>query len=120
MKQEMQVDLLKTMLKMIDDGTAPDAGRMVKNPTSSYVCKDLAAREWNTFFENHPQVRGLSGDLPESGSFMTSNDLGIPILATRDKTGKFHAFVNACRHRGAPVTEDERGKKNRFACPFHA
>jgi phenylpropionate dioxygenase-like ring-hydroxylating dioxygenase large terminal subunit len=120
MNQQMQVDSLKTMLKMIDDGTAPDAGRMVKNPTSSYVCKDLAAREWDIFFENHPQILGLSGDLPEPGSFMTSNDLGIPILATRDKTGKFHAFVNACRHRGAPLTEDERGKKNRFACPFHA
>jgi len=51
---------------------------------------------------------------------MTNNDLGIPILATRDKSGKFHAFVNACRHRGALLTEDERGEKHRFACPFHA
>ena len=120
MKHEMQVDLLKSMLNMIDNGLGPDAGRLVKNPTSSYVCKDLAQREWETFFENHPQVLGLSADLPEPGSFVTNKDLGIPILATRDKAGKFHAFVNACRHRGAPVTEDERGKQHRFACPFHA
>ncbi len=120
MKQAMQVDLLKKMLNMIDNGTAPDAGKLVKNPTSSYVCKDLAQREWQTFFENHQQVIGLSGDLPESGSFMTNNDLGIPILATRDKSGKFHTFVNSCRHRGAILTEQERGKQHRFACPFHA
>ncbi len=120
MKQSAQVDLLKEMLAMIDAGTAPDTGRIVKNPTSSYVCKERAQREWETMFENHPQVMGLSGDLPEPGSFLTNNDLGIPILATRDKSGKFHAFVNACRHRGALLTEDERGKKHRFVCPFHA
>ena len=120
MKQAKQVDLLKTMLEMIDNGTAPDAGRLVKNPTSSYVCKDLAQREWDTFFANHPQILGLSSDLPEPASFMTSNDLGIPILATRDKQGNFHAFINSCRHRGAILTGEERGKQERFACPFHA
>jgi phenylpropionate dioxygenase-like ring-hydroxylating dioxygenase large terminal subunit len=120
MKQAMQVDLLKDMMRMIDNNTTEDAGRIVKNPTSSYVCKDLAKREWETFFENHAQVLGLSGDLPEPGSFMTNNDLGIPILATRDKQGTFHAFVNSCRHRGAILTEDERGKQHRFACPFHS
>lgn len=120
MKQQEQVELIKSILPMIDAGTAVDAGSVVKNPTSSYVCKDLAKRERTSFFENHAQVIGLSGDLPEPGSFMTVNDLGIPILATRDKSGKFHALVNACRHRGALLTEDERGKKNRFSCPFHA
>jgi phenylpropionate dioxygenase-like ring-hydroxylating dioxygenase large terminal subunit len=84
------------------------------------VSKELAKQEWESFFENHAQVLGLSADLPQPGSFMTNNDLGIPILATRDKSGKFHAFVNACRHRGALLTEDERGEKHRFACPFHA
>ena len=51
---------------------------------------------------------------------MTNNDLGIPVLATRDGDGQFHALVNACRHRGAILTEAERGKQQRFACPFHA
>jgi phenylpropionate dioxygenase-like ring-hydroxylating dioxygenase large terminal subunit len=120
MKQAKQVELLKRMMEMIDNGTAPDAGRMVKIPTSTYVCKDLAKREWETFFRNHPQILGLSGDLPKPGRFLTNNDLGIPILATRDETGKFHAFVNACRHRGTMLTRDERGEQSRFACPFHS
>ena len=30
------------------------------------------------------------------------------------------AFVNACRHRGARVAGERRGKTNRFVCPFHA
>jgi hypothetical protein len=35
----------------------------------------------------------MSGDLAERGSFMTQNDLGVRILATRDKKGVFHAHV---------------------------
>lgn len=120
MRQAKQVELMKHMLQMIDDDSTEDAGQLVKNPTASYVSKDIAEREWETMFENHAQIIGLSGDLPEPGSFLTTHDLGIPILATRDKEGHFHAFVNACRHRGAVLTEDARGKQNRFACPFHA
>jgi hypothetical protein len=41
----------------------------------------------------HAQVIGMSGDLAERGSFMTQNDLGVRILATRDKKGVFHAHV---------------------------
>ena len=120
MKQESHIKILEELIDMVDTGKSSDAGRMVKNPTSLYVCKDRAAVEWKSFFENHAQIIGISGDLPEPGSFMTMNDLGIPILATRDKKAKFHAFVNACRHRGAVLTEEERGKQHRFSCPFHA
>ncbi|MGR8947721.1 MAG: aromatic ring-hydroxylating oxygenase subunit alpha [Gammaproteobacteria bacterium] len=120
MEQQQQIELMSRMIKMIDTSTTEDAGRLVRNPTSSYVCKDLAEKEWQNFFQNHPQVLGISSDLPEPGSFMTNNDLGIPILATRDSDGRFRAFVNACRHRGAVLTEEERGNKSRFSCPFHA
>jgi len=41
-------------------------------------------------------------------------------LATRDREGHFHAFLNVCRHRGTVVENDPRGKKNLFSCPFHA
>lgn len=120
MKQQQQIDLMNRMINMIDTGTTEDAGQLSKNPTSSYVCEDLAKLEWQKLFENHPQVIGLSSDIPEPGDFITDNDLGIPILATRDSKGKFRAFVNACRHRGAVLTDEQRGKQHRFACPFHA
>ena len=63
---------------------------------------------------------GFSGDLPEPGSFFTSEDLGKPILCTRDKDGEFRAFLNVCRHRGAVVEHEKRGRKTVFSCPFHA
>ena len=120
MKQTLQIEVIKELLDHIDHHRTVDAGSVVANPASSYTCEKLAAREWDAFFQNHPQVLGCSGDLPKPGSYMTTDDFGVPILATRDQNGKFHAFVNACRHRGAQLTSSPRGEQHRFSCPFHA
>lgn len=119
MQQAEAISQIKTLLARLDSGTNVDAGGVRYQPTSSYTDADLAALERREFFENHPQIVGLSGDLPEPGSFMTFDELGPPILLTRSASGDFKAFVNTCRHRGVVVETAERGTKRRFACPFH-
>ena len=59
--------------------------------TSVYVDPELAEREWMTFFRGHPQMVGLSGDLPEPGSFFTVDDLGTPIIVSRGDDGRVHS-----------------------------
>ncbi len=120
MKQDEQVRLLKHLIHQIDTGTNLDAGTMRKAPASAYTCPERAERERRLFFRERPQMIGMSGDLPENGSFLTRNDIGMSLLATRDSSGRFRAFVNACRHRGVAVEGEERGKRTRFMCPFHA
>ena len=120
MRQESQVEIIKELLSMIDDGLAPDAGKISINPTSTYTSSELAELERKSLFENYQQVLGFSGELPEPNTFFTNNHLGFPILATRDKQGKFRAFINACRHRGTMVEDRGRGTADRFVCPFHA
>ena len=119
MKQEHQVVLINRMLDLLDTDRTDRADVIIQSPAAAFTCKDLAAREWSAFFQGHPQILGMSADLPKPGSFLTNNDLGVPILATRDKAGKFRAFVNSCRHRGAMVVRDARGEGNRFSCIFH-
>ncbi len=119
MDQALQVEILKELMQQLDEGKNIDAGIQYKMPTTSYVCPQLAAQEWQTFFQGHPQLVGLSNDLPGPGTFFTLDDFGTPVLATRDKKGEFHAFLNACRHRSVKVASDERGKKSVFMCPFH-
>ena len=120
MKHAKQVEILKELMSQLDENRNVDAGVQYRLPTSDYVCPDLAAREWQSFFREHPQIIGLSGDLPESGSFFTIDDFGVPLVATRSKDGKFRAFLNACRHRGARVAHERKGKASRFTCPFHS
>lgn len=120
MLHEEQVRVLRTLMNHLDQQTNVDAGRLVRVPVSTYTDPGRAAVEWNKLFCSHPQVLGLSGDLPGPNTFFTSNDLGVPILCTRDKDGVFHAFLNVCRHRGVIVENADRGSKRLFTCPFHA
>ena len=120
MKHAVQVEVLSELLQQLDAGVNADAGGVRAVPASTYTCPDIARQEWETFFRGHPQVVGLSGDLPEPGSFLTAEDFGAPVLVTRDADGRVRAFLNACRHRGAMVETERRGRKNRFSCPFHA
>ena len=119
MQHDTQIRLIEEMLARLDAGVNIDEGGIRRNPTSVYTDPELAEREWNTFFRQHPQVIGLSGDLPTPGSFFTVSDFGIPIIASRTHDGTFVAMVNACRHRGTLVVEDERGSARRFTCRFH-
>jgi phenylpropionate dioxygenase-like ring-hydroxylating dioxygenase large terminal subunit len=119
MRHELQVEILKELMQQLDEGRNVDAGVQYRVPTAAYVCPDQAAKEWESFFRNHPQLIGLSQDLPEPGSFFTLDDFGTPLLATRDKNGVFHAFLNACRHRAVKVAAEPRGKQSIFMCPFH-
>ena len=104
---------------MLDEDTNIDAGVQLRNPASAYTCRDLATREWEVFFRNHPQLIGLTSDLPQPGSFITTDDFGVPVLATRDADGQFRAFLNACRHRGVRLVSEPLGESPRFKCPFH-
>ena len=119
MKHAEQIRLIELLLQRLDAGTNVDAGAFVHNPNEVYRSPEIAAREWDTFFRNHTQLIGLSGDLPESGSFLTRSDFGVPVLATRDAQGRFRAFVNVCRHRGVVVEGEPHGTRSRFVCPFH-
>ena len=69
-------------MRQFDEQVNVDAGGQFKNPTTSYTCPYLVQKEWASFFRNHPQFIGLSGDLPKPGSFLTSEDIGVPVLAT--------------------------------------
>ena len=119
MEHHKQVEILRELIRQKDAGENVDAGIMYKNPTSSYTCPDLAAREWEIMFRDHPQLIGLTSDLPGPGHFMTCDDFGTPVLATRDSEGRFRAFLNICRHRGARLADEARGQTHRFLCPFH-
>ena len=112
--------MIERLLRHLDAGTTEDAGALAVCPTSVYTDVDLAIREQAEIFRARPRLLGLSGDLPTPGSFLTSVEDGVPVLAVRDGGGRFRAFVNTCRHRGAVLEERPRGVADRFACPFHA
>ena len=119
MEHALQVKILKELIRQLDTRTNVDAGKLVRIPASDYIRDDLAKNEWDSLFLSHPQLIGISGDLPDKNTFFTCDDLGIPVLATRDRDGKFAAYINSCKHRGSRLAQERRGSQRNFICPFH-
>lgn len=119
MKRDVELSILRELLRQLAENVNVDAGRQFENPAWSYTSREHAAREWSELFRNRPQLIGLSGDLPEPGTHITVDDFGVPVLATRSADGVFRAFLNACRHRGTRVASEARGSADTFVCPFH-
>lgn len=62
---------------------------------------------------------GLEAELPEPGDFKASFIGDTPIVVTRGKDGRLHAFVNRCAHRGSLVCRELRGNRMTHTCVYH-
>ncbi len=110
------------LLRILNDGISEEVGNgdtVFESPLSDFTSRDLLANERRVFFEQSLLLMGLSGDLPGNGSYWADNHSGLPILMVRDDLGRFRAFANTCRHRGAEIVPCGRGNQLRFTCPFH-
>ena len=120
MKAEQRIQILKTLRDGIEHGESHSADGVMRSPLSDFTCPDLLAEEQRVFFRETPLLMGLTSDLPFPGDYWADSKTGVPILMVRDDSGKFRAFANMCRHRGAQVVRDGRGNRKQFSCPFHA
>ena len=62
---------------------------------------------------------GFEIELPKPGSYLALTVGSWPVLLTRDRAGRLHAFHNTCRHRGAQICPDGKGVSARLVCPYH-
>ena len=60
MEHTKQVEILKALMQQLDEGKNIDAGVQYRHQTTAYVCTDRAAKEEKEYFQNHPQLVGLS------------------------------------------------------------
>jgi nitrite reductase/ring-hydroxylating ferredoxin subunit len=119
MDRSEQVRIAKRLLMHIQNGTAESAPHQHKVQIAKYRDPDLWADEVEVFYKRSPIVAGMSCELPGPGAFKAQEVVGIPLLLVRDSQGSLNAFLNVCRHRGAPVATG-CGQVARFSCPYHA
>ena len=62
---------------------------------------------------------GHTSQLPERGSFLRTYMGEELVIVTRDRNGDVQAMLNACRHRGFQVCQEDRGTAHRFQCRYH-
>ena len=99
-----------------------DSSPTVLNGHATYADPARFEAEEQVIFRESPLIVGLSSDLPQPNDYQRFEKTGQSILLTRDSTGQFHAFENACRHRGMELVSSEApsGNKRLHVCPYHA
>jgi len=118
MDRNARIAIAKRVLEMIDKDEVDFSDESWEVDIGRFVDKDRFELEKQKFFLERPQLIAYSADLPNPGDYYTTEIAGRPILLTRGKDGKAHAFLNACRHRGVKLAEG-CGHAAGFTCPYH-
>ncbi len=74
--------------------------------------KNIFAANWAFFGPLH--------DVAQAGSYKAGTVNGWAIVVTRTMSGDLRAFHNVCRHRGAKVMPDGKGRCKLMVCPYHS
>lgn len=90
-----------------------------------YVDAGTFARERDACFAGAWHYVGHERGLDRVGAQRAVRALDVPVLLVRDASagsrtepGELRAFVNACRHRGAQLVDDDACARS-ITCPYH-
>ena len=120
MHHETQVEIIQRILDHVRARTTDLAGASHRQPTSAYHCPDRHRRELERVLRRQPILVCHASRVAEPGSYVALDVHGVPVIVARDRDGRLAALLNVCRHRGARVVAEARGRAKCFVCPYHA
>lgn len=120
MRRDKQLELIRRLLRYMDEGSTAKNERIFRNPMSAYADPARHKRERQVFFRERPVLLAMSGRIPNPGDYVTETIDGVPVVLVRDRDGVARCHVNICRHRGARLAEGEGCGLKMFTCPYHA
>lgn len=85
-----------------------------------YASPEIFKMEMERLFRRSWILVGHESQIPGKGDYFLASVATKPTIIVRDGNGKVNAFLNACPHRGAPLTTSPRGSTPRFVCPYHS
>ncbi len=117
MIRERAIADVKRALDIVERQWPELAAGYLEVPLEAYSSEAIAARD-RELFETSPLALLASSEIAKPHDYHVRKAVGRSLLLTRDAGGRAHAFLNACRHRGA---EPARGCGNAraFLCPYH-
>ncbi|MEL7199939.1 MAG: SRPBCC family protein [Pseudomonadota bacterium] len=116
-----EVARLKALMEWEGERTAPPEGfpNLPDMPAARYTSPDYYALEQEHIFRKSWLFAGHIDEIPEPGCYMRWHNAGDPIVIVHGMDSEVRAFYNTCRHRGAPVVSEDRGKSSRLMCSYH-
>ncbi len=121
MMSDAEIARLRALMEWESTRTAPPQGfpRLPDLPAARYTSPEYYALEREHVFRKSWLFAGHMDEIPEPGCYMRWHNAGDPIVIVHGMDGVVRAFYNTCRHRGAPVVTEDRGKSARLMCGYH-
>lgn len=120
MHPSTQVELIRRFQDGEREGEGPRAPTPYRCPPGEYTSAVQLAEERRILLRGAPTMVALTADVPNPGAFVATEGDGIPLLVVRGDDGRVRVFLNACRHRGAPVAEGRGDARRVLTCPYHS
>ena len=121
MMNEEEVARLRALMQWEATRTAPPDGfpKLPDMPAARYTSDEYFALEQQHIFRKSWLFAGHIDEIPEPGCYMRWHNAGDPIVIVHGMDGVVRALYNTCRHRGAPVVTEDRGRSSRLMCGYH-
>ena len=113
-------DVAQRLLANVEQDHGDLAPGIMRLPTTNYTDPAMYQREIEQIFHKVPLAVALTVDVPNAGDYLAYDIAGRAIVVVRGDDGVARTFVNACRHRGAPVVCNGAGTARRMTCRYHA
>jgi nitrite reductase/ring-hydroxylating ferredoxin subunit len=89
-------------------------------PGGRYATEEFHQLEMKYIWRKSWLYAGHTSQIPDTGSYLIFDKLGLSIIIVHWREGKVHALHNVCRHRGSALVKERFGKTHRFTCPYHS
>ena len=118
---QAEIDRYKALMEWEAGRKGPPEGfpDLPDMPAARYTSPEFYALEQERVFRKSWLFAGHIDEIPERGCYMRWHNAGDPIVIVHGMDGEVRAFYNTCRHRGAPVVTEDRGRSPRLVCGYH-
>ncbi len=114
-----RADRIQRLLEHLRHETTDETDGVISHEPRDYIDPDVADRERRLVFGRVPSIVAHSTELPKRGDFITLQLPNNNVIIVRQQDGSVKALVNMCRHRGALVEKEEKGRCRLFSCGYH-
>jgi phenylpropionate dioxygenase-like ring-hydroxylating dioxygenase large terminal subunit len=104
------------------DRSAPPNGfpALPDLPLGRYTDPTFYALEREHLFGTSWLYAAHDSELVGEGAWVRRDIAGTPVVLVRGADDQVRAFINACRHRGAPVVAGDAGCARLLVCQYHS